>query len=1090
MAVRDTKNLEQRLSEMSGAEEPAPSLGIEPMQEQEQAELPSVQVAQAAVSGSARRQATKKILSDVFGQSPAETLSPSEFARRQKKAEKEKAAEEQAKREAEEKAQEAATLPETPVTPASKSVQESFAEDDLEAIVNAGTQDEINARQAPSPTPSQKEAGVEAAPFKPNTTFYDEDGLAALVKEFGDRAVDPKNPRTIDDIIADAREAGVKERIINQQFQGKDMTTKIGGDEISKTFAGMVDMLNAGWAELRELQEVVRVGSATAEQAARFVEVAERQRIMVSYFQDGATDIARTMNVFKKMGDLTNVESMSVLDDIVSTNGGMNHLRDLANKLHNAESNRERSKMLRPGILGAFFDAGIQTAQSMYISSPDTWLFSAASMVNMLAETLSTPAAIAIGKTRQSLFGQRADPDRYYAEDVVLRASGYVTGLRAAILRAAKFAVEGGATRDFSANKMDPRNFHRAPLNVGGFLNIPTKTVSVRGRDIQFFPTMKEEDGQILEPNAFGRIIQGVGLLQELLSFRPMGMVDEFSKGFAHTVVYQEQAMRHAAKVYDDAIEAGLSPEDAIKAQQQALVEFADETPIETLGDMLDYGKQVSLQGDIDRSTAIGKVHYATQRVAQSKLFKPLTLFAKSAHNGVIEGLAGTPFAQLSPAFWTNWKKGGRHRDMALAKQAMGTAAFAAVFYDDSFTGPGPADYKRREIMEKSGWRPNSFRTESAEITDEIKYQVAQIMGPGAITLGTGEFEGEAFINLERMEYMTAPFLMAAAAREAFTEFDYRSEEGMAEKIAFVGSHLMVNQLSQRPEAEAFARVLDALASPPREDGDSKVSRFIRVLGGEYAKTATAAVPGLGYPRSSLWAHISRTRYQKSEAERGREAGVPSKRMTLDQFNATVEAGGDPNSELTRFYYEMINDYKRRAAPHSLAETVDFFGDTKPYSETMMSPFGFRMGPRVSTRDPNLLAVRYEALGAVAPSNTTNYRGVQIPAEATYFLNYYRSKVLKINGMSMSEAIIKATDGMAKKQGPDIRFRGDLVKELKRVEKMYTNRALNDVFGKVTRRDDFSPYYFQKPGHPDFTAVTQKMLESLNASRDPQYVQP
>lgn len=205
MAVRDTKNLEQRLSEMSGAEEPTPSLGIEPMQEQEQAELPSVQVAQAAVSGSARRLATKKILSDVFGQSPAETLSPSEFARRQKKAEKEKAAEAQAKREAEEKAEEAATLPETPVTPASKSVQESFAEDDLEAIVNAGTQDEINARQAPSPTPSQKEAGVEAAPFKPNTTFYDEDGLAALVKEFGDRAVDPKKPRTIDDIVADAR---------------------------------------------------------------------------------------------------------------------------------------------------------------------------------------------------------------------------------------------------------------------------------------------------------------------------------------------------------------------------------------------------------------------------------------------------------------------------------------------------------------------------------------------------------------------------------------------------------------------------------------------------------------------------------------------------------------------------------------------------------------------------------------------------------------------------------------------------------------------------------------------------------------------
>ena len=523
MAVRDTKNLEQRLSEMSGAEQPTPSLGIEPMQEPEQAELPSVLVAQAAVSGSARRQATKKILSDVFGQSPAETLSPSEFARRQKKAEKEKAAEAQAQREAEEKAEEAATLPETPVTPASKSVQESFAEDDLEAIVNAGTQDEINARQAPSPTPSQKEAGVEAAPFKPNTTFYDEDGLAALVKEFGDRAVDPKKPRTIDDIVADAREAGVKERIINQQFQGKDMTTKIGGDEISKTFAGMVDMLNTGWAELRELQEVMRLGSATMEQAARFVEVAERQRIMVSYFQDGATDIARTMNVFKKMGDLTNVESMSVLDDIVSTNGGMNHLRDLANKLHNAQSNRERGKMLQPGILGALFDAGIQTAQSMYISSPDTWLFTSIGIANMLAETASTPLAIAIGKTRQTLLGQRTDPDRYYAEDLVMRAGAYVTGLRAGVFRAAKFAVEGGATRDFSANKMDPRHFHRAPLNVGGFMkNIPLKTVSVRGREVQFFPTMKEEDGKMLEPNALGRMIQGVGLLQELLSFRAM----------------------------------------------------------------------------------------------------------------------------------------------------------------------------------------------------------------------------------------------------------------------------------------------------------------------------------------------------------------------------------------------------------------------------------------------------------------------------------------------------------------------------------------------------------------------------------------
>jgi hypothetical protein len=101
-----------------------------------------------------------------------------------------------------------------------------------------------------------------------------------------------------------------------------------------------------------------------------------------------------------------------------------------------------------------------------------------------------------------------------------------------------------------------------------------------------------------------------------------------------------------------------------------------------------------------------------------------------------IDGLFRTairhsPLGVLDDVNIKDWKAGGSRRDMAMARVAAGSAmvAFIANYaLEGTITGVGPEDYRKKQELESSGWRPNSVK-----IGDKyISYQQLQ---PFATTL-------------------------------------------------------------------------------------------------------------------------------------------------------------------------------------------------------------------------------------------------------------------------------------------------------------------------------------------------------------------
>lgn len=245
--------------------------------------------------------------------------------------------------------------------------------------------------------------------------------------------------------------------------------------------------------------------------------------------------------------------------------------------------------------------------------------------------------------------------------------------------------------------------------------------------------------GNLLPPNwqstHVGKLLDVIGEVVRSPSARGLGSMDEFYK----TLAYRAELERQAYIEAHTALAGTKTP-----AEREAIMEKVSEnarnmfenTPanIQKLAD--DYSKYATFQdalGPIGRAaTTFLRSHGALSLLAPF-IRTPINIFKRTLGER-------TPLALFSAKFRADLsgRNGGRVRDMAAARLAMGTSTsllVAGLAADGTITGYGPTNHDAREILMATGWRPYSIMLTNP-FTGEQYYKSYAGIEPIASLLG------------------------------------------------------------------------------------------------------------------------------------------------------------------------------------------------------------------------------------------------------------------------------------------------------------------------------------------------------------------
>jgi hypothetical protein len=88
--------------------------------------------------------------------------------------------------------------------------------------------------------------------------------------------------------------------------------------------------------------------------------------------------------------------------------------------------------------------------------------------------------------------------------------------------------------------------------------------------------------------------------------------------------------------------------------------------------------KQVTLQADIDKQLPFAGIYNGANKMMNKWYFKPMAPFSKTLTNIANEANSRIGVLNfISPSFYAELEKGGRHKDLAVSRIFLGSAAVA-----------------------------------------------------------------------------------------------------------------------------------------------------------------------------------------------------------------------------------------------------------------------------------------------------------------------------------------------------------------------------------------------------------------------------
>ena len=946
-------------------------------------------------------------------------------------------------------------IDETP--PVDESVAERVMADRM-----AITEEDPDRQVAPSPTPLQKEKGVEKG--RVNTTFYDEAGLRATIEATAATLPDVGS-RTIQSFYDDVAERGIATNVLDEVFKNKSVTSTIGNNALSTQMAALITIHDASLVRIDSMMARAVNGQLDTDGKVKLREALAQHDIILQQLTAAKTDIARSMNVFKGAGDgasktLTIKQQQKILDQF----GGDDQLRVLAEKWIKAPTTKAKNKLVEVSLFNKTIDAILYTARSSLLTDPNTHLFNAAGTTILLAADMAErSAAIGVGALAnqvRKLIGKEPR-ERMTAIDVSTRAGAIFNG----VLDGWRMMADGFKQRDVQA-----KDTPRITLSAEYLSN--TKIGELRGKVYR--------TGE-LKNTMIGRVLDGMGMLHSV-PFRLIAAADGFFGGIAQRMELHEQAQRIGLNTYFDALDAGSTPAEAMSLAQTATGKLLSEQPASVAASVDGFRRVATLQNNIDANTPASFLYTGSAKLLNARPIQAITLFNRTLLNIADQGAARTPGANfVSPQFWADWRQGGKQRDLAMARVGVGTGMLMGGYQlaeMGRFTGAGPVQPSDRDTFLAQGFLPFSIVLGSDEkLSAPMIEKLKEILGEDAIKIGSGDLEGKTFISLKKLEPVTMPLLIGASISQALRYSDYDdSTMGGLQAMVSAGVSATYQTASNFPQTQLIAELYRIISTQQvKEDEGEKFVRAIDALVSTYSNTLISGTPLIGLANGALAARIERYIHPdySETGIRQAQADWADNVLGIDIKNPGFRAFGEAYNRLLSRTPFLSKDLPIR---------LNEYGETIAPDLTTLNNFGPRMKAGEGSLQSDMAQVK-AYLAAInhgfgrLPRNL-KFKGYTLTAEQrNEFIDQYANKI-KIDGLTLAQTILQNARTLI----DDVAVSGDpfplglAQQEVNNTLSDFRAEARKAMFGKF--KVDKESRIVEKVGETMYPGATREMIES------------
>lgn len=729
-----------------------------------------------------------------------------------------------------------------------------------EAMLEAG-----ETAASPSPTSAQRAAGVADSPI--STLPFDTESMQATVRAAAESTLTDTPSMTVQEIFERSVAIGVPERVAENIFRGVPLTSNVGGSQLAENLAGLLKLHDDSAAKLDDLfRQMADNQLAGAGQLELRRQMAYHDLIL-KQVKGVQVDVARSMNVFKRFQDVGGKMTPSEVREILDQAGGDASLIQLATDYLALPGRRGRNAVMETGLGKRTREAWMYVYQSNLLTSPDTHARNAASSLILgsmasVERLLSVP----VGALRRVISPESGE--RYYMGQTLAEMYGIIEGMQdgfqfaAHALRTGERATYKGDVRvtPISAEKFSNVSVRTGNI-VAGAADIATSVVA--GMPMPISPVLGglSDTGRELfrTPDLAntwtGKFLDGIGFLHSL-PFRGVAGVDEGVGGVLARMNLNSEAYLPVNRAYDEALEKGATVAEAEKIAQDVMADFLHNRPKSMQITIDSARKQATLMDTFNRESRVSEAFWKMDQFFNHPLVKVYVPFGKTMLNLYSEGAARLPGLNLtSPRFFDEYNKGGKYRDLALTRVALGSAMASGMAYltlQNKCTGTGPPDFSDRQILQQLGWQPYSCIFKSGELSSTVVDRISRF---AEVSQGRGTLEGMTFVSYARLDPISQIMATGANVADAMKFHKGKPDDSDIMEVVRAVAFSNSEYIAEHPVATQIGDFMSILRTRQEDDGQKVLDIFARAAR-QYMDYSFTGTPVVGLANSSFVAKL------------------------------------------------------------------------------------------------------------------------------------------------------------------------------------------------------------------------------------------
>ena len=802
---------------------------------------------------------------------------------------------------------------------------------------------ERKAMEAAGPAAGPKETPI-------SNLAFDNEGLQATIRTMAENSVKSDPTMSLRSIKMRMMNAGVPENIAGRILEGLPIESTVGSSELAKTISGVVELHDSSAKMLDGLMEKMAAGQLDQAGQLELRQQMAFHNVIASTMKGVQVDVARSMNVFKRVKDagpgFRPIDMRAILDEV----GGEDALLKIANDYLSLPNRKGKNQLIEVGLFKRSRDAWINTWQSNLLSDIGPHAFSFTSgVLNTARAPVERLFAIPVGMAREGVAhatGKASSGERFYLADLQARLSGFFPGIVDAWETLAKggprvqvpsmgvdFTLPTPFSKDYGLRSTAKGDAVVAPLSGAAFSDV---RVSLPFSSKELFRTPDFTSGFI------GKGLDAMGYMYSD-PFRAMRAADDFIGMTISRMQMHEEAWHIAQREYDKFVAAGSTPDDALAETQRVVASFLDERPASLQASMDKAHQQATFTEEFNRETALNKFYWKTDQYFQSPVLKPFLPFSRAITQEFLHTAAATPVMNfISPKFMDAWNAGGKERDLAFTRLALGgMAGYTALQFatDNRLTGSGPSSFQDLKALEALGWQKYSIIFGPGEISPSAADRLSKIT---KVTPGQGNFSGYTFVSYARFSVFSPVLALGADFADAQKFHVGKPDEDEWAKLALAYAGSNMEYIKNLPSVQAIGDLVNILRTK-HEDGGERVYEFFNKIGKQYLDVMYTGTPVLGSTNASVIAHIERLNDPLIRSTRVNEMNMPEHlRIFYEQLNRAKSRMPVFSEGLPA---ELDDIGRRRYAENNMWEvTANAFpivlatkGKRDPFMETMVS---------------------------------------------------------------------------------------------------------------------------------------------------------